>query len=72
MKVITEASLRRIIRSDARRFVLEKDKILSPAAREFLTDRKIAIVQERTAGKPPEDDAKGRRGGYGKSGLYRF
>ncbi|EFV01246.1 putative ATP:cob(I)alamin adenosyltransferase [Pseudoramibacter alactolyticus ATCC 23263] len=56
MKVITEASLRRIIRSDARRFVLEKDKILSPAAREFLTDRKIAIVQERTAGKPPEEE----------------
>ena len=36
MKVITEASLRRTVRSDARQFVLEKDKILSPAAREFL------------------------------------
>lgn len=55
MKVITEASLRRTVRSDARQFVLEKDKILSPAAREFLTDRKIAIVRERTAGKPPEE-----------------
>ncbi|WP_329887025.1 ATP-binding protein [Pseudoramibacter faecis] len=56
MKVITEASLRKTIRSDARRFVLEKDKILSPAAREFLTDRKIAIVQERIAGKAPEEE----------------
>lgn len=56
MKVITEASLRRTIRSDTRRFVLEKDKILSPAAREFLTDRKIVIVREKTAGKPPKDN----------------
>lgn len=58
MKVITEASLRRTIRSDARRFVLERDKILSPAAREFLTDRKIAVIREKTAGKPPKEDRK--------------
>lgn len=53
MKVITEAILRAETSRDATEFVLKKGQILSPAAREYLSQKKIAIRRE--AEKPVQE-----------------
>lgn len=63
MKVITEAVLRDELRaSRPASYVVPKDKILSPAAREYLQQCKIRIVDERNPEKPRTFFERGVRG----------
>lgn len=46
MKVITEAALRQDLKANETVYHLEQGKILSPAAQEYLSQRKIKILRE--------------------------
>lgn len=56
MKVITEAILREeLYHKQPKNYYLEKGKLLSPAAREYLQQRKIVVIEKEDV--RPEDEA---------------
>lgn len=74
MKVITEAILREeLYHQQPKTYCVEEGKILSPAAREYLQQRKIAVTEAkmRTAGNVARE-RHGRDNDRKKNGMIRY